>query len=115
MSRRTKLSLQGTLQRSAPVFAALGDEARLRLVVLLCAGGAMSVAQLTEGSQITRQGVTKHLLVLAKAGLVNNFKAGRERKWAFEPSRLEEARRSLDHVARQWDEALLRLKQMVES
>jgi len=114
MSPRTKPVLQGSLQRSAPVFAALGDEARLRLVALLCAGGAMSIAQLTEGSQITRQGVTKHLLVLAEAGLVNDVKVGRERMWEFAPSRLEEARRSLDLVARQWDDALLRLKRMVE-
>ena len=52
------------LRDSAAVFAALGDETRLRLVAALCAGGAMSIAQLTAGSAMTRQAVTKHLEVL---------------------------------------------------
>ena len=99
---------------SAPIFAALGDETRLRLVALLCAGGAMSIAQLTAGGAITRQAVTKHLHVLASAGLVRDVKMGRERRWEFEPLQLAEARRSLDAIARQWDHALQRLKSVVE-
>src|ERR1700689_75200 len=96
-------------RHSAPVFAALGDETRLRLVVVLCAGGALSIAQLTSETDITRQAVTKHLHVLADAGPVRRVKAGRERLWEFEATRLEEARRSLDAIARQWDHALARL------
>ena len=103
------------LRNSAPVFAALGDETRLRLVAILCAGGALSIAQLTSGTEITRQAVTKHLRVLADAGLVRDVKVGRERLWEFEPDRLEEARRSLDEIARQWDYALNKLKMTVES
>ena len=87
----------------------------MRLVVLLCAGGALSIAQLTSGTQITRQAVTKHLQVLAEAGLVRDVKVGRERLWKFEPGQLDEARRSLEAIARQWDQALLRLKFAVES
>jgi len=67
------------LRSSAPIFAALGDATRLRLVAVLCAGGAMSIAQLTSGTDITRQAVTKHLHVLADAGLVRDVKVGRER------------------------------------
>lgn len=103
------------LQRAAPVFAALGDATRLRLVALLCAGGAMSIAQLTGGTDISRQAVTKHLQVLADAGLVRHAKSGRERLWELEPSRLDEARRSLDAIAAQWDGALARLKSFVET
>jgi DNA-binding transcriptional ArsR family regulator len=99
---------------SAPIFAALGDETRLRLLAVLCAGGAVSIAQLTSGTEITRQAVTKHLHALAEAGLVRNLKVGRERLWEFEPARLEEARRALDLIARQWDEALQKLKLAVE-
>jgi hypothetical protein len=58
--------------------------------------------------------VTKHLRVLAEAGLVRDIKAGRERLWEFEPMQLEEARRSLDVIARQWDHALDKLKKTVE-
>ncbi len=102
------------LQKQAPVFAALGDETRLRLVAVLCVGGALSIAQLTAGTSLTRQAVTKHLHVLADAGLVRDVKLGRERRWEFEPSRMEEARRSLDAIAQQWDHALTRLKEFVE-
>ena len=61
-----------------------------------------------------RQAVTKHLHVLADAGLVRDIKVGRERLWEFEPMQLEEARRSLDVIARQWDHALQKLKKVVE-
>ena len=99
---------------SAPIFAALGDDTRLRLVAVLCVGGAMSIAQLTSGTDITRQAVTKHLHVLADAGLARHVKTGRERLWEFEPSQLDEARRSLELIAQQWDQALARLKRAVE-
>ncbi|MFM0344223.1 MULTISPECIES: ArsR/SmtB family transcription factor [unclassified Paraburkholderia] len=102
------------LRSSALIFAALGDETRLRLVAVLCAGSAMSIAQLTAGTDITRQSVTQHLQVLANAGLVRDVKVGRERLWEFEPTHLDEARRALDAISRQWDHALSRLKAAVE-
>ena len=104
-----------SLHSCAPIFAALGDEMRLRLIAALCVGGAMSIAQLTSGTDITRQAITKHLDVLAAAGLVRDAKVGRERLWELEPSRLDEARRSLEIIAQQWDHALARLKRAVES
>ena len=118
--RRSPRSKPAALQRSAvrrfaPIFAALGDETRLRLIAVLCAGGAVSIAQLTSGTDITRQAVTKHLHVLAEVGLVRDFKVGRERLWEFEPAQLEEARRSLEAIGRQWDHALANLKRAVES
>jgi DNA-binding transcriptional ArsR family regulator len=99
----------------AGVFAALGDPTRLRLVSLLCAGGLLSIAQLSAGTAITRQGVTKHLQVLAEAGLVRDQRCGRERRWQLAPERIDEARRSLDAIGRQWESALGRLKTFVES
>jgi DNA-binding transcriptional ArsR family regulator len=103
-----------SLLNTAPIFAALGDETRLRLIALLCGGGALSIKQLTSGTEITRQAVTKHLHVLADAGLVRDIKVGRERQWKFESRQLEEARRSLALIARQWDYALSKLKMAVE-
>jgi DNA-binding transcriptional ArsR family regulator len=98
----------------APVFAALGHETRLRLVAVLCAGGAMSIAQLTSGTEMTRQAVTKHLQVLADAGLVLDAWQGRKRLWQFESARLEDARLALDRIAAQWEHALARLKTALE-
>jgi DNA-binding transcriptional ArsR family regulator len=120
MSPRVKAASAGAglkapmLHSAAPIFAALGDETRLRIVAALCAGSAMSIAQLTAGTDITRQSVTQHLQVLANAGLVHDVKVGRERLWAFEPAHFDEARRALEAISRQWDDALLRLKAVVE-
>jgi DNA-binding transcriptional ArsR family regulator len=118
--RRRALSKQAPLKKSAlrnaaPIFAALGVETRLRHIAVLCAGGAMSITQLTSGTEITRQAVTKHLQVLADAGLVHDLKVGRERQWEFEPTQVEEARRSLEVIGQQWDNALNKLKMAVES
>ena len=88
---------------------------RLRLIAALCVGGAMSITQLTSGTDITRQAITKHLGVLAAAGMVRDLKVGRERLWEFEPAQLDEARRSLEAIARQWDHALAKLKRAVEN
>jgi DNA-binding transcriptional ArsR family regulator len=107
---RKSAALVGT----APLFAALGDETRLRLVSRLGAGGPLSIARLTAGTQVTRQAVTKHLHVLANAGLVRGKRRGRERLWELEPAQLQEVRRYLDMISRQWDEALGRLKASVE-
>jgi DNA-binding transcriptional ArsR family regulator len=116
MSPRRKPSARAKpLQSFAPVFAALGDEMRLRLVAALCVGGAMSITQLTTGTEISRQAITKHLGVLAAAGLVRDVKVGRERLWEFEPAQLDEARRTLELIGQQWDHALLKLKLAVES
>lgn len=99
----------------ARVFAALGDPTRLQLVTLLCAGGALSIAQLTAHTDISRQAVSKHLQVLTEAGVVHGLKLGRERLWQLDPAQLDEARRALEEIGRQWDAALGRLKAFVEA
>jgi DNA-binding transcriptional ArsR family regulator len=96
------------------VFAALGDQVRLRIVTRLCDGGRMSIRSLTAGSHVTRQAVSKHLLVLQHAGLVRSARRGRERIWQLEQKRLREARRYLETISAQWDESLGRLRAFVE-
>ena len=103
------------LHGSVAVFAALGDETRLELVAKLSGGRPQSIVQLTAGRAVTRQAITKHLRVLEGAGLVRGIRRGRETLFALEPKPLDEARRSLDRIARQWDLALARLKSLVES
>lgn len=102
------------LARTAPIFAALGDETRLALVARLCTGGPQSIARLTAGSAVTRQAITRHLDVLADAGLVHDVRRGRERIWDLDTERLAEAVRFLDEISKQWDQALARLKKYVE-
>jgi len=112
MSRRGS-GARAWLTDAAPVFAALGDETRLGLVARLCADGPLSTVHLSVGAGMTRQAVTKHLHALAEAGLVQGTR-GRPRVWRLKPRRLEEARRSLDRISQQWDDALGRLKAFVE-
>jgi DNA-binding transcriptional ArsR family regulator len=96
------------------VFAALGDETRLRIVSRMCEKGPASIVGLTEGSGVTRQAVTKHLRILEGAGLVRATRAGRETSWQLLPGGLEDARARLDRISAQWDGALGRLKAFVE-
>ena len=98
----------------APVFAALGDETRLSLVAQLCGGSPRSISQLTESSDITRQAITKHLRVLEGAGLVRSVRDGRQSLFELAPEPLDAAKRYLDAVSAQWDQALARLKSFVE-
>jgi len=98
----------------APAFAALGDATRLALVARLSDGEARSIAELTAGSKLTRQAITKHLRVLERAGMVRCERAGRERRFAFDPRPVEEMRSYLEMVSAEWDAALGRLRKFVE-
>lgn len=102
------------VRAAAPVFAALGDETRLRLVMRLCKGGAQSITQLSERQPITRQAVSKHLSVLSGAGIIRASKRGRERVWEMTPGKMREVRRWLKTIEREWDQRLDRLKAFVE-
>lgn len=99
---------------AAGLFAALGDETRLKLVSRLCECGPMSITRLTEGSKVTRQAITKHLRVMEGSGLVQCSRRGRESVWELDQRRVAEARRYLDAISRQWDAAIVRLRKLVE-
>jgi DNA-binding transcriptional ArsR family regulator len=103
------------VERATEVFFALGDVTRMSLLRRLGDGSPLSIAQLTEGTEVTRQAVTKHLRVLEGCGLVSNARRGREVRYALEPARLEAARSFLDRLSAEWDQALARLRAMVET
>jgi len=86
----------------------------LWLVTRLCSAGPLSIATLTAGARMTRQAVTKHLRVLENAGIVRSRRRGRESLWQFDQRRLRKARRYLDQISSQWDQALARLRDLVE-
>lgn len=99
----------------AVVFAAFGDNTRLLLIRKLSAGQPQSISQLTAGSRLTRQAITKHLRVLEHAGLVYSIRAGRESLFEFNHQSIEEMKAYLDRVSQQWDQTLSRLKHFVEN
>lgn len=100
---------------AVPVFAALGDATRLRLLGRLSVDGPLSITRLSEGTGVTRQAITRHLHALGDAGLVRDARHGRERVYELDLKRLEKARAYLDQIATQWDDAANRLKAFVES
>jgi DNA-binding transcriptional ArsR family regulator len=98
----------------AAIFAALGDDMRLALIAKLSGGRPSSISQLTAGSKVTRQAITKHLRVLQHAGIVCCSRRGRESLFEFDPAPILSIQEYLDIVSRQWDNALARLKSYVE-
>ena len=108
--RRTEKQLAG----AALLFAALGDPTRLAILRHLTADGPASISSLAANFQSTRQGVTKHLNVLADAGLIAGERRGRQHIWTINVRRIADAQHHLDAIARGWDDVLVRLKAHVE-
>jgi DNA-binding transcriptional ArsR family regulator len=114
MSRKNRNGIIARPQVHARVFAALGDATRLSLVAKLCGGQPRSISQLARGSRLTRQAITKHLRVLERAEIVHSVRAGRESLFELDPEPMDELKGFLDRVSAQWDQALSRLKALVE-
>jgi DNA-binding transcriptional ArsR family regulator len=104
----------GPLQNAALVFAALGDETRLKILARLCNAGPLSISRLAQGADMSRQAITKHLHALSEAGLASSERRGRESLWRLESLMLGDAQAYLSQISRQWDEALARLAALVE-
>jgi DNA-binding transcriptional ArsR family regulator len=110
----SKPSSQAPATNPVPVFAALGDPTRLSLLMKLSDGEARSIARLSSDTKLTRQAITKHLHVLEHAGLVSSIRVGRESRFAYQPEPVADAKSFLDAVSAQWDDALARLRVLVE-
>lgn len=102
------------LKKTAPLFAALGDPVRLTLVARLCKEGPLPTSRLKLNTSVSRQAVTKHLVLLEDAGLVKSQRVGKDRLWRMEHRRLSEARHHLEQISAQWDATLERLRRFVE-
>ena len=109
-----RLKSRAQLKRRAAAFAALGDATRLGLVTSLAHGPPRSISELASHSQLTRQGLTRHLRTLEHAGLLRSRRVGRESLFEFRPAPLQELSAYLEEVSKDWDDALGRLKSFVE-
>ena len=114
MSRKSPKRARVRRPQPSILFAALGDTTRLALVGKLSSGQPKSIAQLTAGSRLTRQAITKHLRVMQRAGIAHSVRAGRESRFELDPRPLVEMKDYLELVSQQWDEALARLRSFVE-
>ncbi len=114
MSTRTRNRIAKRVRANAPVFAALGDDTRLSLLISLGDGRSHSITQLACGAEVSRQAITKHLHILEEAGLIRGARHGRENRFQLQPQSLAKAKQALDAISAQWGQALLRLKSFVE-
>jgi len=114
MSHKTPNALSARQTSHAAIFSALGDETRLALLARLCNGKRQSISQLTAGTKLTRQAITKHLRVLETAGIVHGVRAGRKSLFEFNPRPIKDIAEYLELVSQRWDRALSRLKSFVE-
>ena len=103
------------IEKKAKIFSVLGDSTRLGLVTSLVDGEKRSITELTEGSTLSRQAVTKHLKLLEDVGLVKGEKSGREILYELKIESLAEVRQMLENIEGQWDSTLNRLKILLET
>jgi DNA-binding transcriptional ArsR family regulator len=99
--------------RSAPVFAALGDGRRRELMAMLAARPGSTATELAVELPITRQGVLKHLDCLEAACLVAASRDGRAVRYRLTPAPLSEAVAWMTAVGAEWDERLAALSSYV--
>lgn len=99
---------------AAPLFDALGDPHRLRMVIWLCDTGPCSTSTLTQSVPVTRQAAAKHLTLLESAGVVRSEKRGRERIWTVQTTSLVAAQDYLATLSQRWDRRIDRLRAFVE-
>ena len=109
-----RLNPHANLKRRAATFSALGDITRLGLVATLCSGPPQSISELAHDSKLTRQGLTRHLQTLERAGLLHRTRAGRESIFEFRPEPLKDIESYLKGVSEEWDGALARLRAFIE-
>lgn len=103
-----------TAEARAPLFDALGDPNRLRIITRLCDRGPCSTAEVTQVIPVSRQAATKHLLLLEAVGLVTSQREGRQRIWRVRPDPLTDACEYLTALSKRWDRAIDRLRSFVE-
>jgi len=97
------------------LWSAVGDPTRRRMLDLLLNDGVGTATSLSEHLPVTRQAVTKHLVVLDRVGLVHATAAGRERQFRVDEEQLARAVAQLSDVGAAWDSRLRRIKRIAES
>ena len=96
------------------VFLALGDPTRRELLERLVHQDGQTATELAAVLPITRQGVSKHLAILAEAGLVTARQQGRDRRYSFAPGPLHLTVDWISALTRQWDQRLQALRQFLD-
>jgi ArsR family transcriptional regulator, cadmium/lead-responsive transcriptional repressor len=97
------------------LWSAIGDPSRRQVLDLLVSNGEVSASWLAGRVPFSRQAVSKHLVVLERAGLVSRRKQGREVLYQVQAGRLDHAVRAMAQLAAQWDRRLGTIKRLAEA
>jgi DNA-binding transcriptional ArsR family regulator len=104
-----------TVQADDELWSAIADPSRRQVLDLLVSRGGVSASWLAGQVPFSRQAVSKHLVVLERAGLVRRHKQGREVLYQVEAGRLDEAARAMAGLAARWDRRLESVKRLAEA
>ena len=104
-----------TTQADDELWSAIGDPSRRQVIDLLVSHGEVSASWLAERVPFSRQAVSKHLVVLERAGLISRRKQGREILYQVEAGRLDQATRAMAQLAARWDRRLGAIKRLAET
>jgi DNA-binding transcriptional ArsR family regulator len=102
-------------QADDELWSAIGDPSRRQVLDLLASNGEVSASWLAGQVPFTRQAVSKHLVVLERAGLVSRRKQGREVLYQIEAGRFAQATKTMAELAVQWDRRLGAIKRLAEA
>ena len=94
-------------------FAALADPTR-RAILARLATGEKSVNELAEPFELSLPGVSKHLKVLQRAGLITQGRKAQWRPCRLEPARLKEVAEWVERYRQFWEESFDRLGDYLE-
>lgn len=89
-------------------FMALADPTRRSILARLAAGAA-SVTELAAPFKISLPGITKHLKVLERAGLIRRSRQAQWRPCALEAKPLQDANEWIEHYRQFWEQSFDRL------
>jgi DNA-binding transcriptional ArsR family regulator len=102
-------------QADTELWSAIADPSRRQVLDLLVSNADVSASWLAGRVPFTRQAVSKHLVVLERAGLISRRKQGREVLYQVEADRLNQASRAMAELAAQWDRRLDTIKRLAET
>lgn len=104
-----------TTQVDDELWSAIADPSRRQVLNLVVSHGEVSASWLAGQVPFSRQAVSKHLVVLERAGLVSRRKQGREVLYQVQARRLDQATHAMAELAAQWDRRLATIKRLAET
>jgi len=98
------------------LFKAIADSKRREIFhALVIATSALTITQISNQFEISRQGITKHIKILEDAGLIYFNDQGRERFCVVDAKPLKEVNKWLQFYEQFWDDSLGNLENYLDT